>query len=118
MSLKCGFCSVAFIPTVVDGVDIKNKDKKDGNDSPKTEKLKKAGGSTSRSKLEWVEVDSSVQSCDAEISSSQEGGASSGSPSVLCEGLVSGEDLKCLCVKRDGRVKHVCGACKLSLKLK
>ena len=111
VSLKCGECRTVFIPTTVEGVDIKDR-----NDAKKkkTEKLRESG-SVTKSKLSWIEVDSAVESCPDETSSSQEE-RRMGSPSVLCE---SGDkDKKCLCAMKDERVKLVCGECKISLKLK
>ena len=114
VSLKCGVCRTAFIPRTVDGVDIKSKDKNDAKKFPQTKKLKEAA-TVSRSKLEWTQVDPSVESCSDGISSSEE--TNSGSPSVLCEAGVASQDLKCLCARKEDAVKLVCGECRLSLKL-
>ena len=81
---------------------------------PQTKKLKEAA-TVSRSKLEWTQVDPSVESCSDGISSSEE--TNSGSPSVLCEAGVASQDLKCLCARKEDAVKLVCGECRLSLKL-
>ena len=113
--MKCGVCRTVFIPSTVGGVDIRDKEKKEKNKQPKAEKLREAG-TVSKSKLEWVEVASSVESCEVEMSSSSKE-TKTVSPSILCENS-GGSELRCLCAKKDGNVKHVCGECKISLKLK
>ena len=115
-SLKCGVCRTVFIPRIVGGVDIQNKEKTDKKKQSKTEKLREAG-TVSKSKLEWVEVDSSVENCEGEMSSSSKE-TKTVSPSILCEKTGASQDLRCLCVRKDQKVKHVCGECKISLKLK
>ena len=115
-SLKCGVCRTVFIPRIVGGVDIQNKEKTDKKKQSKTEKLREAG-TVSKSKLEWVEVDSSVENCEGEMSSSLKE-TKTVSPSILCEKTGASQDLRCLCVRKDQKVKHVCGECKISLKLK
>ena len=115
-SLKCGVCKTVFIPRIVGGVDLSNKEKNDKKKQPKPEKLREAGP-VSKSKLEWIEVDSSVENCEGEMSSSSKE-PKTVSPSILCGNRGASEDLRCLCAKKDEKVKHVCGECKISLKLK
>ena len=115
-SLKCGVCRTVFIPRIVGGVDIKSIEKTDKKKQPKPEKLREVG-TVSKSKLEWVEVDSSVENCDGEMSSSSRE-TKTVSPSILCENTGASQELRCLCAKKDEKVKHICGECKISLKLK
>ena len=114
--MKCGVCRTVFIPSTVGGVDIRDKEKNEKNKQPKAEKLREAG-TVSKSKLEWVEVASSVESCEVEMSSSSKE-TKTVSPSILCGNRGASQELRCLCAKKDEKVKHVCGECKISLKLK
>ena len=117
---KCGSCNTIFLPSIVDGVSLKEIKT---STRPKTDKLIKSDGETEQrpsgtvsSKLSWLEI-SPDENCDNfyDIPKTSLG---QGSPNTICSyEAPSLRELHCLCVAKNGKVKNVCGICTKTLKI-
>ena len=112
ISVKCGNCVNAFLPTTVDGVSLEDIKKRK---SDKLSKPKPNGSSAVSQELTWLEVQPD-QDCE-DISQAPESAFGTGSPSVICSDEMTSLDLHCLCVQKSGSVKNVCGICTMTLKI-
>jgi len=118
-SQKCGVCTMAFLPTTVDGVSLEQVKEKRKNEPPKKRLQESPQEETSDTKpgpagLQWVEV-TVGDTCDSVTETSS---YNQGSPSALCQTQTAPNlDLKCLCVLKNGSVKNVCGICTMTLKI-